>query len=318
MKKIINKILYYIISGVWYGLSLLPLRLLYVISDLMFLILADFIRYRRRTILKNLHDSFPKKDEKEIIIIMLKFYHRFCDYIVETVKLMSMSKKQAMRRIKFEGVEEMNQVLEQGQSVALLLSHTFNWELISTIPYWVDKEVVCGEIYHPLENQIFDRLTLRMREKNNAVGVPMKDTLRQIISWQQQGKRHIMGYLYDQKPMWQNIHHWVDFLNHDTPVLTGAERISKATGEAVFYGDMQRVKRGYYVCRLRLIAENPKDIPNWEITDKYYQLLEETIHRQPELWLWSHKRWKRTREQFNQRFTIVNGKVVEKPKPENK
>ena len=146
MKKIINKILYYIISGVWYGLSLLPLRLLYVISDLMFLILADFIRYRRRTILKNLHDSFPEKDEKEIIIIMLKFYHRFCDYIVETVKLMSMSKKQAMRRIKFEGVEEMNQVLEQGQSVALLLSHTFNWELISTIPYWVDKEVVCGEI----------------------------------------------------------------------------------------------------------------------------------------------------------------------------
>lgn len=317
MNKIFQQIGYSVVYSFWYAMSLLPFPVLYALSDLLYIILALIIRYRRRTILHNLRTSFPEKSEVELRIIMLKFYHRFCDYIVELIKLMSMSRRQVVARMQFDGIDEVNKVLSSGQSVAFYLSHTFNWEYISTVPHWVSSEVVCGEIYHPLENKIFDRLVLRVRQANRAVGVPMNDTLRQIASWRKEGILHIMGYLYDQKPHWKNIHHWVPFLNHDTPVLTGAERISKATDEAVFYGDMERIRRGYYVCHLRLITDKPKELPDWEITNRYYEALEKTIRRQPELWLWSHKRWSRTREEFDRRFMIVNGKVVDKPQNTN-
>ena len=314
--RIINTMLrnlaYYALLAVWYLLSLLPLRVLYVLSDFFYLLLAYVVKYRKRTILNNISSAFPEKTSDEHRAIVRKFYSAFCDYIVETIKLMTMSRKQMMRRMRFDGMEEINQILAEGQSVALYLSHTFNWEWISSVPLWVPDEVVCGEIYHPLENEIFDRLFLKVRQKNMAHGVAMNDTLRKIAQWKSEKRTYVMGYLSDQKPHWHNIHHWVDFLNHDTPVLTGAERIAKATNEAVAYGDIYRERRGHYVCTIKLMTRNVKDIPNWEVTDWYYKELEKTIRRQPEMWLWSHKRWKRTREEFNRRFKVENGKVVDR------
>jgi KDO2-lipid IV(A) lauroyltransferase len=122
-----------------------------------------------------------------------------------------------------------------------------------------------------------------------------------------------VGYISDQKPHWVNIHHWVDFLNHDTPVLTGTERIVRSTGHAVFYADVTRKRRGYYNCDLQLITTDPKSTNEWELTDRYFSALEQTIRRDPAIWLWSHDRWKRTREEFNRRFEVKDGKVIRKP-----
>lgn len=313
MKKGLSYIAYALSYTFWYTMSLLPMSLLYVFSDCLYLLVGKVVKYRHKVIWKNLKDSFPEKDEAELLRIEREFYHYFCDYLVETIKLLNMSKHELRQRMVFTGIEEMNELLEKGVSCAVYLGHYGNWELITSLPLWVSEKAQCCQVYHPLNNERFDKLFKSVREKHHALCIPMAETLRQVVSYRQKKKPIVIGYIADQAPFWNNIHHWVDFLNHDTPVLTGSERIIKKTGQAVFYGDVSRVRRGYYRCDFKLITNESAKYKDWEITDKYFQLLEETIRRQPELYLWSHKRWKRTREEFNLRYDEKTGRVSLEP-----
>jgi KDO2-lipid IV(A) lauroyltransferase len=173
----------------------------------------------------------------------------------------------------------------------------------------VTPKAQCGQIYHVLENKEFDRLFLKLRQRMGAVCIPMAETLRRLIQYRQEGRPVIIGYIGDQVPFWNNIHHWCDFLNHDTPVLTGTERLARQTGHAAFYLDMRRVRRGYYEAEFKLISRNPKQLEEYALTDRYFQLLEESIRRAPECYLWSHNRWKRTREEYNLRYDEETGRV---------
>lgn len=308
-----TKILYYIGYALWYSLSLLPLRVLYVLSDLLYVLVSRIVRYRHRVIWNNLKVSFPEKTDQEIRRIEHDFYHYFCDYLVETIKMMTISERQLRQRMTFTGMEELNRVLSSGQSCAVYLGHVGNWEWITSLPFWVSSDVQCAQIYHPLENAASDKLFLKVRERLGARCIAMNDTLREVVRYRREGRTICVGYISDQKPHWVNIHHWVDFLNHDTPVLTGTERIARSTGHAVFYADVTRKRRGYYNCDMQLITTDPKSTNEWELTDRYFSALEQTIRRNPAIWLWSHDRWKRTREEFNRRFEVKDGKVIRKP-----
>ena len=178
MKK---KIVYYILFGIWYLVSLLPLRILYLISDGLFYLIYYVIKYRRPLVRKNLQESFPEKDEKMIIQIEQEFYAWFCDYIVESIKLFSMSKKQIMKRMKFIGTEQINQSCAKGQSCVIYLGHYCNWEWVTSLPLWVDNDITCEQIYHILENSIFDKLFLKLRNRLGAISIPMADTFKNII-----------------------------------------------------------------------------------------------------------------------------------------
>lgn len=308
-----TKVGYYIGYAIWYMLSLLPLRVLYVLSDLLYLLVSRIVRYRHRVIWNNLKTSFPEKTDQEIRRIEHDFYHYFCDYLVETIKMMTISERQLRQRMTFTGMEELNRVLSSGQSCAVYLGHVGNWEWITSLPFWVSSDVQCAQIYHPLENAASDKLFLKVRERLGARCIAMNDTLREVVRYRREGRTICVGYISDQKPHWVNIHHWVDFLNHDTPVLTGTERIARSTGHAVFYADVTRKRRGYYNCDMQLITTDPKSTNKWELTDRYFSALEQTIRRDPAIWLWSHDRWKRTREEFNRRFEVKDGKVIRKP-----
>ena len=308
------KILYYLTLAVWYSLSLLPLRVHYLLSDCLFWILYGMIGYRKRVVRSNLASSFPEKTEAELQQIERGFYHFFCDYLVESIKLLTISHEELKRRLVFKGTETVNEVVESGQSCAVYLGHYCNWEWITSLPLWVTAKAQCGQIYHPIENKDFDRLFLRLRQRMGAVCIPMQDTLRKILEYRQQGQPVVIGYISDQKPHWVNIHHWVDFLHHDTPVLTGTERIARKVKHAVFYMDVRRIRRGYYEAEFRLITREPQQMPEYRLTDIYYEMLEASIRRAPEFWLWSHKRWARTREEFNERFEVIDGKVIAKEK----
>ena len=312
------KILYYIVLTVWYLFSLLPMRVHYVISDLLFWLLYGVAGYRKSIVRKNLKESFPEKSEEDLRKIERGFYHFFCDYLVETVKLMTISREEIQRRMTFKGTEMVNEALESGQSCALYLGHLCNWEWVSSLPLWFTRKAVCGQIYHPLENKDFDRLFLRSRQRMDAVSIPMADTLRKILEYRKAGRPVVIGYISDQVPFWTNIHHWVDFLHHDTPVLTGTERIVRKFNHTVFFLDVRRVRRGYYEGEFKLMTREPQKMGEFEITDTYFRLLEESIRRAPEFWLWSHNRWKRTREEFNERFDVINGKVIPKDTPFNR
>lgn len=296
-----KKIGYYIGFAGWFLLSLLPLWLLYRLSDLLYYVLVYVARYRRRVVYSNLQSSFPEKSAQEIDRIAKRFYAFFCDYMVETIKYFSMSEKNIRKRMRFEGVEEMEQDFEKGRSVSAYLGHYCNWEWVSSLPLHTKEQ--CGQIYHPLQNANFDKLFLYMRGRFGASSIAMDDTFLTILGWKKKGIKNIVGYIADQVPGYNNIHYWTDFLNHDTPVFTGAERIAKIMDTAVYYLDIERPKRGYYVCRFVKIADSLKDKPIFYATEQYFRLLENTILRAPEYWLWSHKRWKRTREEYNRLFS---------------
>lgn len=307
-----NYFLYYILLGVWCLFSLLPLRIHYIISDFLFWLLYKVIGYRRRVVWKNLSASFPEKSEAELKEIERGFYHFLCDYFVETVKMMTISKKEIKKRMVFKGTEDLDEVIESGQSIALYLGHYCNWEWVTSMPLWVTPKVQCGQIYHPLENKYFDKLLLRSRQRLGALCISMQDTLREVVRYKREGQPIMIGYISDQAPNWVNIHHWVDFLNQDTPVFTGTERIVKKMNHAVFYVDMRRIKRGYYEAEFKLMTRAPKELEDFKLTDMYFDMLEKSIRRAPEFWLWSHNRWKRTRKEFNERFEVIDGKVIAK------
>ena len=303
------RLLYYVIYSLWFLLSLLPLRIHYMLSDLLYLIIYRLIHYRVAVVRKNIQESFPEKDADEQLAIERSFYHWFCDYLAESVKLLTMSRSQMRRRMVFKGTDVVDEVVRNGQSCAVYLGHYCNWEWITSLPLWVTLEAQCGQIYHVLENQEFDKLFLKLRQRWGAVCIPMAETLRRLIQYRQANQPVVIGYIGDQVPFWNNIHHWCQFLNHDTPVLTGTERLARQTGQAAFYLDVRRLRRGYYEAEFKLITREPKQLAEFELTDIYFRMLEESIRRDPACYLWSHNRWKRTREEFNLRYDSDTGRV---------
>lgn len=292
---------YYLSFTLWFIISLLPLWVFYRLSDGLYYLVYHVVRYRRRVVYDNLRSSFPEKSEAEIKRIAKDFYSFFCDYIVETLKFFSMGEKNIRKRMKFEGLNQVKEDFANGRSVSVYLGHYCNWEWISSLGLHLDEQ--CGQIYHPLENATLDRLFLYMRGRFKAQSIKMDDTFLTILKWKKEGRKNIVGYIADQVPGYNNIHYWADFLHHDTPVFTGAERISKIMDTAVYYIDVERPRRGYYVARFIKIADSLNEHPVFFATEQYFRLLEQNIQRAPQYWLWSHKRWKRTREEFNRMFT---------------
>lgn len=292
---------YYLSFALWFIISLLPLWVFYRLSDGLYYLVYHMVRYRRRVVYANLRSSFPEKSEAEIERIAKDFYSFFCDYIVETLKFFSMGEKNIRKRMKFEGLGQVKEDFANGRSVSVYLGHYCNWEWISSLGLHLDEQ--CGQIYHPLENATLDRLFLYMRGRFKAQSIKMDDTFLTILKWKKEGRKNIVGYIADQVPGYNNIHYWADFLHHDTPVFTGAERISKIMDTAVYYIDVERPRRGYYVARFIKIADSLNEHPVFFATEQYFRLLEKNIQRAPQYWLWSHKRWKRTREEFNRMFT---------------
>lgn len=305
-----EKVIYSIIYVLWYINSLLPLKVLYIFSDVMFFFLFYVIQYRRRIVWLNLVTSFPEKAEEELEDIEKRFYHWFCDYIVETIKLLTISENEIRKRVVFKGFEDVNKCIANGQSCAVYLGHYCNWEWITSLPLWVTQDGQCGQIYHPLENKIFDKLFLEIRQRWGAKCIAMDEILRKTIEDKRNGTKTIIGYISDQAPHWHSIHHWCNFMHHDTPVFTGTERIAKKFNQAVFYMDVKYIKRGYYEAEFKLITCEPQKISENKLTDIYFEKLEKSIKQAPQFWLWSHKRWKRTREKFDLRFKVVNGKII--------
>lgn len=268
-----------------------------MLSDCLFFPLFHIVKYRRKVVEKQLDECFPEKSMQERRAIERQFYHFFCDYLVEVIKLFSISKKEMMRRMKFVGIEQVREELKDKKFCFLYLGHYCNWEYIASLSYWL-PEIHCGQIYHRIYNQAFDELFLKLRGQFGGESILMKDTLRRILTLRNQEKKVMIGFIADQLPKWENMHHWTTFLNHDTSFFIGAERIAKQVDAALYYVDVERVKRGYYQVRFRLMTLHPKEFPDYELTDQYARLLEESICRQPAYWLWTHKRWKRTKEEW--------------------
>lgn len=294
-------ILFRLSRCLWFLCSWMPLRVHYIFSDVVFFPLIYYVlRYRRALVKQQLRDSFPDYDERRLRRIERDFYRWFSDYVVETLKLMSISADEMRRRMEMVNLTDVDLELEaEGAPFCFLyLGHLGNWEWISSIPLWTKADEVCGQIYHPLHNRVMDRLFLHIRGRFGATSIAMKETLRTVLGWKREGRRAMIGFISDQSPKWEAMHHWTPFLHHDTFFFTGAEKIGRAVGARYFYVDVTRPRRGYYRAELRELKVDANSDSPYPVTDAFAQALETSICREPHLWLWTHNRWKRTREMW--------------------
>lgn len=273
-------------------LSYIPFKALYIISGGLSLLLYYLVRYRRKVVRKNLTECFPDKSEAEIKRIEHGFYRFFADNILETCKMAYMSAEEMSRRMRFTNISEINDVLRSGKSISLFLGHYGNWEWVSSMPLHLYRQAVAAQIYHRLDNKEIDRLMLDVRSRMGAVSVEMGSTARYITSLVAQNKVCIVGFIADQSPRRKDSRHYLEFLNHQVPVLTGTEKITKHYGFEAYFAHIRRRSRGFYELEFIKMHDNPKSLPDFELTAIYYRMLEKMIRENPDLYLWTHKRFR--------------------------
>ena len=271
-------------------LSLLPFWVLYLLSDLGYVLLYHIIGYRKKVVFNNLKNAFPEKSEAERRQIARKFYRFLPDLLVEAIKMRSITAAAVEKRITLRQTDELERHFRAGKGVIGVTAHYGNWELgIHRLSLLTEHPTLI--IYKPLHNKAFDTVYNGIRSRFGAIMVPMKQTLRKIVSFRD--RPHISMFVADQTPGRSDSHYFIDFLNQKTPVYTGPERIAKATGFPVVFCHIDRIKRGHYCCTFTTLVEEPSAVPEHGITDIHNQFTEDIIRRKPELWLWSHRRWKR-------------------------
>ncbi|MDR0370808.1 MAG: lysophospholipid acyltransferase family protein [Prevotellaceae bacterium] len=280
--------LFYIL--VWL-LALIPLRLLYCLSDLLF-IPVYLSGYRKEVVRRNLRNAFPEKRVKELRKIERRFYRYFCDLLMEDLKLIHLSEKQIKKRIVFKNKDAAIEQYQLGKSVMLYTSHYGNWEWNAAFSLHLPKERPVYQVYKSLKNRHFDKFMYGIRRKFGAENVEKKDLMRKMISLRKEGRLGMFGMISDQSPSANHIRYWTKFLNQYTPFLDGTEQLARKFDYPVFYVRLVRKRRGYYECQIEPIELKPAETTQFEITEKYARLLEQDIRNAPQYWLWSHRRWK--------------------------
>ncbi len=279
-----------------HAVALLPLRVLYVLSDVIFFLAYHVAGYRRRVVERHIDDSFPELSACERRRIVKQFYHNFADYIVETIKLLHISDREMMRRMTFGNLEAIERLVDRDVQVMVLFSHCFNWEWAPSVTCWLHphggKPVEFGQVYRPLKNKWMDGFMLGLRSRFGSRNYAMKGVLRELLKARREGRCSVTGFMSDQKPIYGDVRHVIDFMNHPTPTLLGSEELASKLKMGVVYWDIRKVSRGHYHIDVVPVCEDASQTEQYEITDRYFSLLSATIERQPALWLWSHKRWK--------------------------
>lgn len=279
--------MYYIVFGLLYLFSLLPFFILYRISDFFFLIICYIIRYRRKTILGNLRSAFPEKTEKEIKQIARKFYRNFMDNWVETIKLLSITKEALNKRVS-GNFEVFYQLHKTGKAVQVNLGHFFNWEIMNLYT-GINQPYTFLTVYLPQKTLIMNRLILYLRGRWGNPQLAATDMAKAIIPWRK--KQYLLVLIADQNPANAETY-WLYFLNRPTAFLKGPEKFSLVQNVSVVMMTTTRPQRGYYHFDYFLVAEDPKSLPDGELMRRYVSHLEENIRLKPDLYLWSHNRWK--------------------------
>ena len=294
IKNCVDNCIYYIAFGCMYLLSKVPFCVMYAISSVLAVFLFYIVGYRRKVVHQNIKDSFPDKSKIECFEIERTYYVHMCDLFMESLKYFSISEKEMRKRMVYKNLEQARLSLKNGKTIGLYMGHYANWEWVSSLPLVVGDISQCCQLYHPLQNLIFDRLIGYTRERWGGVNIPANESIRHIIKL---NKPLVIGFIADQVPLSNSIHYWTRFLHHEnTPVFTGAERLMKKLDMDVYYLDVRRVKRGYYEAEFKLITTTPKECAEFQLTEDYTRMLEQTINEAPPYWLWSHNRWKRNRE----------------------
>jgi KDO2-lipid IV(A) lauroyltransferase len=273
-----------------YLLSRLPMRVLYVLSDLFFFLMYNVIGYRKKVVLENLNLAFPEKSEEERKKIAKDFFRHLTDLIMESVKAFSISEKEMSKRYTYKNPELVNNFTKQGRSIALVAAHQANWEWSISLPLVLEGNV--SGAYTKLGNPYFEKVVRSSREKYGIIGYKTSETVKGMQKNFAEKTQGLYILLSDQSPQLHKTFYWNEFFGVQVPMHTGAEMLAKRFDLVVINYITRKVKRGYYETEFQLITDAPKEFEDYQITDKYTRLTENNIKQQPALYLWSHKRFK--------------------------
>jgi Kdo2-lipid IVA lauroyltransferase/acyltransferase len=273
--------------------SMLPFRLLYLVSDGVYVLLYHLIGYRKKTVTDNLRLVFPDKSEKEIAKIRKKFYHHLSDMFLEMTKTMTISESELKKRFKITNPEEFKRLESLNKSIILIFGHYASWEWSIVLQQYINFKGLA--VYKPLANKHFNKLVKNIRSKFNTDLISTKETISIINDLETKGIKSITGFLSDQSPRLTKDVYWSEFMGIKVPCFTGAERLAKKLDLTTAYLKVTKVKRGFYEAEIMTLAENPKEYQDYQLTDMFLREVEKQIYEAPEYYFWTHKRWKHKR-----------------------
>lgn len=274
---------------IWF-FSILPMRILYAISDLLYFFVFYIFKYRKKTVLHNLELVFPDKMNLERKIIAKKFFSHFTDNFVETIKAISISEKEILKRYKYKNPEVVKDIINKGKSIAFVSVHQANWEWSVNSPLVLNTNIKGA--YSSIGNRYFDKVVKASRERFGFKCYESSKTVKAIFNDFKHKTQSIYLLISDQSPQLEHTQYWANFFNINVPFHVGAENLAKKFNLSVVFCATRKLKRGYYETEFKLITECPKQFDNYEITNNYITLTENLIKEQPEYYLWSHRRFK--------------------------
>ena len=295
--------MYYLFYGFLYVVSLLPMRLLYLISDVIYGIVYYFIGYRKKVVMDNLRHAFPEKTEKERVDIAKKFYLNFIDSFVEVIKLVSASDAWLRKRFTVD-VRALDEVYATGKSCQMHLGHTFNWEWGQLVMTALTRYQILV-VYMPIGNKVFEKLFYRLRTRSGNAFLPASKMREAMVPYLP--SQYLLGLVADQCPgNMQNVY-WIDFLGRPTPFAAGPEKGARNGHLPVVFASIDKPRRGHYHGTIQLACMDAGELPEGELTRQYVRYLESVIHRRPDMWLWSHRRWKHAWKDEYEPMRIAQG-----------
>jgi lauroyl/myristoyl acyltransferase len=271
-------------------ISILPFRLFYLLSDIVYLIVYYIIGYRKKTVRANLALALPHLSDEERLVIEKKSYQHLCDMFMEMIKTLTISSEEMNKRFVITNIEVIKEYEKKGKSIMLIASHYASWEWLITLNQKLSFQGV--GVYKKLANKYFDKLVRDIRSKYNTELVPTYKTIPLISYNQKNGIHCVYGLASDQSPKLDRIFHWDSFMGVEVPVHTGPEMLAKKYDMTVVFAKVKKVKRGYYELTIIPISDNPNSVLDFGITHTFIKEVEKQIYEAPEYYFWTHKRWK--------------------------
>lgn len=285
-----NLLIYLIVFPLIWSISRMPFWMLYAFSDFLYAILYKLLKFRTKVVRKNLHIAFPFKTEKELLSIERKFYHHFCDTMLEMIKSYGMSDAEMKKRMTFSNLEVLKRYETQERNILIMCSHYASYEWLLSLAYFLKHKSYA--LYTPLSNPYFDKLLQKIRMKHHSYLLPRYTAHREMKKHKDGQEVYCYGFASDQIPN-NDKNYRRPFLGLNVPVFTGAERLGKALNTVIVFAKIEKLKRGYYETTFEVLAENPTEFVDFQITDSFFERINRQIYDRPEYYLWTHNRFKR-------------------------
>lgn len=283
-------------KGRWVYSSEEDIEKVYLLSDILYLVTYYLVRYRRRVVRDNLVKSFPDKSRSELLRLERRYYRYLSDLLVEgTYNLLFATPAYLKRHYRIVNRQLVDLFYEQGRSVVLMSAHYGNWEYMVTSlnMQFLHHGIGVGK---PLSDRLTASFITRRRTRYGTQVVDQTDVRPHVAFYDRHHVPCVLMMLGDQSPRNPHRSYWTTFLGRDTAFLYGGEYFARKYNYPVLYYHVHRVKRGYYELTFSPLCEHPDKVPQYSIVEAYVRRLEHDIYEQPEFWLWSHRRWKLTRE----------------------